>query len=165
MAKHTTTFRLGRQVNKTQSPHKKTPHDLFLSLFLLELIDKKKIGLVVVGWVHGTWWQTYNGPFVPFCNQKETINKTKIKLQPNHPKPTLSSLILVGRVETLFNGRFGCWVEENFFFFHIGRDSLSPFYYNFRTWSRRNYQMKTRKTLDIKLILSFKPYHGCIQCS
>jgi hypothetical protein len=45
----------------------------------LELIDKK-IGLVVVGWVHGTWWKTYNGPFVPFGNQKEPINKTKIKL-------------------------------------------------------------------------------------
>jgi hypothetical protein len=49
----------------------------------------------------------------------------------------------------------------NFFVFHIGRDSLFSSYYNFRTWSRGNFQMKTRKTLD----LSFKPYHGCIQCS
>jgi hypothetical protein len=51
----------------------------------------------------------------------------------------------------------------NLFVFHIGRDSLFPSYYNFRTWSRGNYQMKTRKTLDIKLIFSFKPYHGCLQ--
>jgi hypothetical protein len=137
-----------------------------LSLSLLELIDQKN--WPGSGWM-GSWHLVANlqWPFCPLLQPKRNNKQNKNQALAYPPKTHLEFTYFGGEGGDTFQWSFGCWVEINFFFFHIGRDSLFPSYYNFRTWSRGNYQMKTRQTLDIKLILSFKNHTRGVynQCS